>query len=226
MIALRPEGCIQTLFEKFLVTSDEDAPDLTIGHDLSAKIARSRDAIRSYAAMKNHYRYEARLYSGLGDSESQEFPHACCRTLEPALADGRVQRGYLQPGANIRSPHIDQQGSEAQERVSRFDEKSPLISSQPPVRSVTRKSSNTDRHSVSSTASRAMTVDVSSQLNQTNGALPVSTASFARNQDHQDCPIRKLNRLTILLCVTGMIGLIILSSLLSSYLVQRWGVSP
>jgi hypothetical protein len=230
VITLHPEGCIKALTAEFLVTSDENAPDLTIGHDLSIKIARLRDAIRSYALMKANFQYEVGIYSGLGDSEREEVLHSRFGTFQSAPADNTVPTGYLptgfpSTGLGCQVPRTDQQDSEAPVREAGFDEKSPLISSQLPVPLVTCKSGDTDKHLPSSTVSRATTVDVPSRVNQTGAVLPVSTAPIARNPKRQECITLRLDRPTIVACVAGLTGLILLSSLLSSYLVQRWGVS-
>jgi hypothetical protein len=226
VIAVQPEGCIQTLLEEFLVTSHKDAPDLTIGQDLSAKIERFRDMIRSYQAIKDHHRYEGGFGSVLSDSNSRQLLSSRLLTSGSALVDEEPPMRYLQSALSLRSSNFGQQGLEIQERVPSFDEKTPLIARRLPISPDLRKPSEPNQHHLSSAVSRATTVDAAARVNQTGAVLPVSTAPIASVPETQDCVTLKLTQLSLLAYGIGMIVTILVVSLLSSYLVQRWGASP
>src|ERR1700722_6410925 len=183
IIAVQQEGCIQTLTEEFLVTSNKDAPDLSIGRDLSAKFEHFRNVIRSNQEMIDHYRYGSGLEPMSGNSESGLFLGPRNRTNNSVLPDEEPSRRWPYTPPSLRSPGIDQQGSEIPEGLAGADEKSPLITRRPPVSSEPHSSSDTNNHPLSSTVTRSRTTDAQVQVNQAGAILPVNTAPVASGHE-------------------------------------------
>src|SRR2546421_10667657 len=221
IIAVQPEGCIQTLFEKFLVTSDEDAPDLSIGRDLSAKFEHFRNIIRSHQEMIEHVLYEGGLEFVSGNSESESFHHPRNRTNNSVLPDGEPSRRYPYTPLSLQNPDIDQQGSEVPGRLAEVDEKSPLITRRRlAVGSEPQSSSATNNHPLSSIVTSSRTTDAQVQVNQAGALLPVSTGPVASGHEPSNCVILRLNIWNFV----GMIVVAISASLLTAYLVRRWNI--
>jgi hypothetical protein len=217
VIAVQPEGCIQTLIEEFLVTSNKDAPDLSIGRDLSAKFEHFRNVIRSSQEMIDHYR--CGLEFGSGNSESGLLLRPRNRTNNSVQPDEEPPRRH--PYTPL-SPDIDQQGSEIPEGLAGVDEKSPLITRRRlPASSDLHSSSDTNNHPLSSTITRSRTTDAQVEVNQAGAMLPVSTVPVAFSHEPSNGVTLRLTMWNILGFGTGMIVFAVGTSLLTVYLVQR-----
>lgn len=215
VIALQPEGCIQTLIEQFLVTSDKDAPDLSIGPDLSAKFEHFRNVIRSHQEMIEHHRYGGGLEFVPGNPEPGPFIRPRNRTNNSARPDEEP---------TIRYPYtdIDQQGSEIPGRLAGVDEKSPLITRRRlPASSELHNSSDTNNHPLSGTIACPRTTDAQVQVNQ---AGPMTTAPVASGHEPSNGVTLRLTMRNLLGCGAGMIFLTMGTSLWSAYLVRRWNI--
>jgi hypothetical protein len=222
VIALQPEGCIQTLIEEFLVTSDKDAPDLSIGRDLSAKLEHFRNLIRSNQKMIDHYRYGGGLESVSGNSEPGLFLLRN-RINNSVLPDEEPSRRYPHTPLSLQSPDIDQLGSEIPEGLAGVDEKSPLITQRRlPVSSEPHSSSDTNNRPLGSTVTRSRTMDAQVQVNPAGAMLPVSTVPVAFSHEPSNGVTLRLTIWNLLGCGAGMIVLTMGTSLLTVYLVQRW----
>ena len=225
VIAVQPEGCIQTLFEEFLVTSEKDAPDLSIGHDLSVKFEHFRNVIRSYPEMIEHHRYGGALESVFGNSESGSFIRPRNRTNNSALPDEEPSRRYPCTPRSLQSPEIDQQGSEMPGRLAGVDEKSPLITQRRlPVSSGTHSSSDTNNYPLSGTITCSRTTDAQVQVNQAGAMLTMSTVPVASSHEPSNDVILRITIRNLLGYGAGMIVLTTGTSLLSAYLVRRWDI--
>jgi hypothetical protein len=224
VIAIQQEGCIQTLTEEFLVTSDKDAPDLSIGHDLSAKIEHFRNVIRSNQKMIDHYRYGGGLEPVSGNSESGLFLGPRNRTNHSVLPDEEPSRRRPYTPPSLRSPGIDQQGSEIPDGLAGADEKSPLIPRRLPVSSEPHSSSDTNNHPLGSTVTRSRTTDAQVQADQAGAILPVSTVPVASGHEPSNSVILRLTIWSLLGCGAGVVVLTMSTSFLTAYLVQRWDI--
>jgi hypothetical protein len=226
VIVVYAEGCIQTLTEEFLVTSDKNAPDLSIGRDLGAKFERLRSAIRSYPEMREHHRYEGGPECVSGNSELGSSLRPRNRTNNSLLPDEEPSRRYPYTPPSLQSPDIDQQGSEIPGRLAGVDEKSPLITRRRlPISSEPHSSSNAN-DPLRSIVTRSTTTDAPVHANQTGTMLPANTVPVTSGHETSNDVILRLTKRNVLVCGAGVIFSIVVTSLLSVYLVRRWDISP
>ena len=133
------EDWITTLVSEFVVTSDPNAADLTIGLDLRAKSESLRKMAWSYEALENYCRYEAGLVHGPSGPRSPHSLRSRPLNVEPkGPRPAEESHSYIAAGnqrLNVEQSHSRFNGRIHHNRDADLDEASSLTTPPLSVRS-------------------------------------------------------------------------------------------